>query len=88
MLSWRVKAACRAADPTLFYTAADGQRFPAKFVRDWSPVARRVAAAKAVCARCPVIAECLVWALEVDDEWAILGGLTPAERAELRKVAA
>ena len=40
----------------------------------------RIAAAKAVCASCGVRSECLEWAIEAKDAWAILGGLTPQER--------
>ena len=40
----------------------------------------RVAAAKAICGTCSVRPECLEWALEAKDTWAILGGLTPQER--------
>jgi len=46
---WRSRAACLGADPELFFPAAEG-----------GPVYdAQVAAAKAMCARCPVTAECL-----------------------------
>jgi WhiB family redox-sensing transcriptional regulator len=38
-----------------------------------------------VCAQCPVVLECRQWALSVDDNWAVLGGLTPDQRHELRR---
>lgn len=37
--------------------------------------------AKAICAACPVRTDCLTWALETRDRFAVLGGMTPAERA-------
>jgi WhiB family redox-sensing transcriptional regulator len=41
-------------------------------------------AAKEICARCPVIKECLKFAEETQDTWAILGGTTPQERRKTR----
>ncbi len=49
------------------------------------PNRRKERTAKVICGRCPVIVECLSWALEVDDRWAILGGLTPTERANISR---
>ncbi|MGH3321327.1 MAG: WhiB family transcriptional regulator [Streptosporangiaceae bacterium] len=43
-----------------------------------------VSAAKAICSRCPVRRECLVWALETGEPHGVWGGLTEQERAELR----
>jgi hypothetical protein len=41
-------------------------------------------AAKRLCGRCPVQWECLKMALATNDEHAIMGGTTPAERERLR----
>lgn len=41
--------------------------------------------AKAICARCPVIMECARWAIR-NESWGIWGGLTPAERVQIRGV--
>ncbi len=44
--------------------------------------------AKAVCRSCPIIFECLQFAIETDDQWSIMGGRTPTERgrdADLRE---
>jgi WhiB family redox-sensing transcriptional regulator len=41
-------------------------------------------AAKRLCGRCPVAWECLKMALATNDEHAIMGGTTPAERERLR----
>lgn len=40
--------------------------------------------AKKVCAQCPVIAECLDYAQQVEWEYGIFGGLTPTERRRVR----
>ena len=50
--NWRSAAACRSADPDLFFPiAATG------------PAERQIARAKTICARCPVRQECLEFAL-------------------------
>lgn len=69
---WQHSAACRDEDPELFAPISyDG------------PVEQQIADAKAVCARCPVAAECLADAGA--DQDTIRGGLTPAERREQRR---
>ena len=68
---WADAAACLAADVDML----DNEQ---------------VDAAKAVCARCPVTEKCLAFALRVppkDDTVGVWGGLTAAERKELRKAA-
>lgn len=66
---WRERAACRDVDPELFFPVAEaGPVYDAQ-----------VAAAKAVCQRCPVRAECLVEALERMPH-GVAGGLTEHER--------
>lgn len=52
---WHAHAACRGVDPRLFDPCAAGERLPV--FRD------RVAAARRVCAACPVAADCLRAAL-------------------------
>lgn len=71
---WRSRAACRGSEPeTFFPTATEGPE-----------LARAEAAAKRICAGCPVRAECLAWATEVLP-FGIAGGLSEAERAERRR---
>lgn len=70
--SWRARAACVDVDAELFFPAGDSG--PAVEVQ--------VAEAKAVCARCPVRAECLADAL-VGMAYGIAGGLTAEERRGL-----
>lgn len=74
--SWAPRAACRDADPELFFHP-DGERDEARASRDRQ--------AKAVCSRCPVIVECLRWALAADEKFGVFGGLTEGERAALRQ---
>ena len=71
---WRSQAACLGVDPELFFPVAeDGPVHDAQ-----------VAAAKAVCAKCPVVATCLADALaRITD--GIAGGLTEGERRALRR---
>lgn len=44
-----------------------------------------VAEAKAVCARCPVTAECLAYALVHDERYGVWGGKTSRERGRKRE---
>ena len=73
---WTTRALCRdaavlASVGGCFITAEDD-----KATRD---------AALDVCRRCPVRAECLAWAIELDDQLGIAGGTTTAERRAIRK---
>ena len=73
-MDWRTRAACCGTPgPDLF--------FPLDTTG--GPAARQVAAAKAVCARCPVLAECRSWAIN-HEAYGIWGGLTEHQRARLR----
>jgi WhiB family redox-sensing transcriptional regulator len=77
--NWRDDAACRDADPELF--------FPGEDIRSASAQAK---AAKLICRRCPVRTTCLRWVLTSGREAGIWGGLTEDERQRLdrRAVAA
>ncbi len=67
---WRQRAACRGVDPELFFPV--GTTGP---VVEW-----QTAAAKAVCAGCPVIDACRGWALATREPFGIWGGLSEQER--------
>jgi WhiB family redox-sensing transcriptional regulator len=69
---WRDDAACRDADPELFFPDFDIRSARAK-----------VKMAKLVCRGCPVSATCLSWALASGQEAGIWGGLTEDERHRL-----
>lgn len=75
--AWSEQAACRTADPELFFTA-DGER---------GSQARRdsTTTAKAVCATCQVRAECLTYAISpgTRQDYGVWGGLDQDERASL-----
>jgi len=71
---WRIRAACRETDTSTFYHA-DNERGLFRV--------RREMQAKAVCARCPVIENCLRFALRAREPYGVWGGLSPEEREEL-----
>jgi WhiB family transcriptional regulator, redox-sensing transcriptional regulator len=72
-MNWRLAAACRSADPELF------------FPRSGSGKAReQIAEAKVVCAGCPVRRQCLQFALRTRPQ-GIWGGLTELERHSAAK---
>jgi WhiB family redox-sensing transcriptional regulator len=45
---------------------------------------RDVAKARAVCAICPVVDECLQWAIDTGSRHGVFGGLTPRERQGMK----
>ena len=67
---WREDALCRQTDPEIFHPEEDDHT--------------AVSAAKATCAACSVITDCLGWALHSRAQQGIAGGLSKDERAELR----
>ena len=71
---WQMRAACRGEDPSLFFHP-EGERGPAREGRD--------AAAKAVCATCPVIAQCAAHSLKVREPYGVWGGLTEDDRERI-----
>ena len=70
---WRFRAACRYADPELFFP--EGTAGPAVEAADL---------AKRFCGRCLVRARCLDWALDHNAAFGIWGGVTEGERRDLR----
>ena len=69
LTSWRRQAACRDMDTDVFFPLTDEEAGPAK----------------AVCATCPVRAECLEFALASRQHDGVWGGLTESERRRLRR---
>jgi WhiB family redox-sensing transcriptional regulator len=67
--AWFELARCRGVDPNLF--------FPER--------GESLAAAKAVCAECPVRAECLGWALTEGEKFGVWGGQSEKERGRIRR---
>ena len=62
-------AACRDTDTGLFFVEPG----------------HNAAEAKQVCAGCPCRRECLLLALETGTDYGVFGGLTPKERAGMRR---
>ena len=72
--NWRSAAACRSADPDLF--------FP---VSATGPAAAQIARAKTICAGCGVRRECLEFALTREQNYGIWGGTTAYDRQRDRR---
>jgi len=73
-MDWRHRAICRDEDPELFFPVGNS-----------GPALLQIAEAKAVCERCPVISECLNWALETGQDAGVWGGLSEDERRSLKR---
>lgn len=71
---WRDDAACRHTNAELFFPAGST-----------GAAVDQIEAARAVCGRCPVKAECLQFALETNQEAGIWGGTDEDERRKLRR---
>ncbi len=71
--SWRFQARCADQDPDLFFPVGSS-----------GPALRQTLRAKAVCAQCPVRAECLEWALDTRQPHGVWGGLDEHERERLQ----
>jgi WhiB family transcriptional regulator, redox-sensing transcriptional regulator len=70
---WQLHAACRRQGSELFFHP-EGERGPARTARE--------RAAKAVCARCPVVRECRAHALRVREPYGVWGGMSEEERED------
>ena len=73
--SWEARAVCRKAGPGRFVPPMSGETADERRARE--------AAAKQICADCPVRRECLEYALRVREPFGIWGGLNETERREL-----
>ncbi|MEY5145006.1 MAG: hypothetical protein RL745_373 [Actinomycetota bacterium] len=73
-MDWRHASACRDADPELF--------FP---IGTTGPALVQIEQAKAICRTCPVIDECLQWALDAGEEAGVWGGTSEDERRLLKR---
>jgi WhiB family redox-sensing transcriptional regulator len=68
---WREDAQCRGLDLRLFFPE-----------NDEGPEAED---ARSVCAECPVVADCLAYALSAKESYGVWGGTTPRERRLIRR---
>jgi WhiB family transcriptional regulator, redox-sensing transcriptional regulator len=77
---WQMRAACRGTDTSTFYHP-ENERGPSRMKREMR--------AKAVCSGCPVIENCLRWALAAREPYGVWGGLSAEEREAMlaRKLA-
>lgn len=73
---WQRQAACRNLDSSTFFHP-DGERGVKRQVRENR--------AKAICAECPVRAECLDHSLRVEEPYGIWGGMDEIERQARRR---
>ena len=71
---WQLHGRCRGLDSELFFHP-DGDRGPTRSARE--------RAAQAICADCPVIAECARQALASREPYGVWGGLTESDRDEI-----
>jgi WhiB family redox-sensing transcriptional regulator len=72
--NWRQRAACRRADPDLFFPVG-----PA------GPALTQVTQAKRLCLACSVRRDCLDWAMRNGIQHGIWGGLTEDDRVSIRR---
>lgn len=72
--AWRAKAACIDNDPEWFFPQGTT-----------GSAAAQAEAAQAVCADCPVAAECLDYALDTGQDAGVWGGKTEDERRQIRR---
>ena len=75
-VSWHEAAACRDADPDLFFPIGTA-----------GPALHQIEEAKRICRACPALAPCLAWALDHGVGSGVWGGTTESERRVLRQPA-
>lgn len=64
VLEWQEEALCAQTDPELFFPQKGGS----------------TTEAKKVCRRCPVVSDCLEWAIDAGEEHGVWGGMSERER--------
>lgn len=74
MSDWRSRSACRDEDPELFFPIGTS-----------GPALLQIEQAKAVCRRCPVVDDCLQWALESGQDDGVWGGKSDLERRRVKR---
>lgn len=73
--SWQHRGACRGPHSTVFFP-------PPQFERKQERAAREQRA-KEICTDCPVVQDCLDYALSIREPHGVWGGLTEVERRVL-----
>jgi WhiB family redox-sensing transcriptional regulator len=72
---WRPLAACRRADPELFFPVSRS-----------GPSLDQATQAKAICAGCPVRRQCLAFALDTRQDHGVWGGTSEEERCPRARI--
>lgn len=78
-MDWLHRASCRDEDPEVFFPLGDNN----SYVKDSAAYLKLAGEPKAICRACPVVSDCLEWALETGQDYGISGGLTAYERRAL-----
>jgi WhiB family redox-sensing transcriptional regulator len=73
-IDWRASGACSRVDPELFFPVGENKE-----------AREQAETAKWICRRCPVVSQCLEWALETRQDVGVLGGKTEAERFAIHR---
>lgn len=74
-VEWQLRAACRGPHASVF--------FPPPYAEKREEKRRRELRAKDICAACSVRSDCLQYALDIDEQHGIWGGLNETERRDL-----
>ena len=75
-VDWRHRAICKDEDqdPELFFPVGNS-----------GPALLQIAEAKTVCRRCPVVSDCLTWAMATGQDTGVWGGMSEDERRSLKR---
>lgn len=71
-IAWQESGVCAQTDPDEFFPEKGGS----------------TKQAKRMCERCPVVAECLEYALAVDERFGVYGGKSERERRDIKRARA
>lgn len=71
---WMLEGACVYADTDIFFPVGSSMK-----------ALKKASEAKAICAECPVLSECLEYAIRTNQDSGIWGGTTEEERISLRR---
>ena len=66
---WKLDGVCRTIDPDLWFPEGSSTGY----------------AAKKMCRRCPVMDECLRYALDNNEQYGVWGGMGSSERRNMRR---
>ena len=74
MGDWRHHAACQDSDPELFFPIGTS-----------GPALLQLEQAKDVCRQCPVVDECMRWAVDTGQDAGVWGGMSEEERRAFKR---